>query len=565
MRKTIISTILLVVALFSAAAQDHLRERVYITTDKDVYVAGDNVWFSAVCMDVQKKSLSDFSGIAYLELHSENGMAQTAKVALDKGRGAGRMELLNTLPTGNYSLIAYTAQSFNEEGFDYAQDAKLLSIFNTFSTDRIADGVDILEPEEYAEISPAKAQNSGKVSIQAPTGAEKEKYTTLRLFNQGSETATFSLSVFHDDAIASPKGGADISSFLQNVNNAAPAKGFSHNRTPEYEGEVISARVVAAGDYSDIIDDKVAIISAPGYNQNLYSSPIAPDGTAKFFTSNIYGDVEIFMEIENIPEDRLIHLELESPFANASVGEIPKLAMSKSLSDALKDRSAGMQIGKVFDADTLYDFLPLREHNFLAPDFKRYILDDYTRFTIMEELFIEYISELKTNRENGKRSLGVLMSDSFNNKYFSTGNSLVMLDGVPILDQESIFTYDPLLVHHIDIYPYTYQFGIRVFSGAVNFVTYKGNLASMKFPDNVRVTDFQGASIPLAFTCQGLSSDYPDYRQTLYWHPAITLEAGQSVDIQCKIPAYSGKFDIVVEGLSADMQPIRNETSFEVR
>ena len=67
-----------------------LRERVYISTDREVYVAGDAVWLSAWCVDAGTGRLSDFSKTAYVEVHSPSGMVQTAKIALDGGRGAGR-------------------------------------------------------------------------------------------------------------------------------------------------------------------------------------------------------------------------------------------------------------------------------------------------------------------------------------------------------------------------------------------------------------------------------------------------------------------------------------------
>ena len=87
-------------------------------------------------------------------------------------------------------------------------------------------------------------------------------------------------------------------------------------------------------------------------------------------------------------------------------------------------------------------------------------------------------------------------------------------------------------------------------TGVVNFVTYKGTLPSMQFEDNVRIVDFQGCSLPLAYTCAGVGSDYPDYRQTLYWHPMLTLAPGESISLECKTPAYSGRFEVVAEGLT---------------
>lgn len=565
MKKHIAILITILCTALTAPAQEHLRERVYISTDKDVYVAGDALWYSALCVDVNEGRLSDFSSIAYLELHSSEGMVQTSKVALEHGRGAGRIVLDSSLPTGNYKLIAYTAQSFNESGFDYSQYAKVVSVFNTLSNARVEGGVEIVEDAAYAKAATSNPVPKGDLSVQVPQVAPGSRYAPVRISNSGNAPVTVSLSVFHEDVILSPEGGTDIVSFTRGVRNQAPASGYTNTRIAEYEGEIIMARAAGAGNVAEDVEGMFAIISAPGYNQNVYSSILSSDGTTRFYTSNIYGDVELFMEIENLPDDRIVHLELESPFANAPAGDIPVLGMSPSIAGALEDRSAGMQISRVFDADTLYDFLPRREHEFLAPDFKRYILDDYTRFPVMEELFIEYVQELQARKINGKDQIRVLMSDTYDRRYFSDGNSLMLLDGVPVLDHSRILSYDPILVHHIDIYPYTYQFGPRVFSGIVNFATYKGNLASMEFPDNVRVIDFQGVSVPMAFTCSGVGDDYPDYRQTIYWHPSITVDPGETVEVGCKLPAYKGRFAVVAEGVTEELDPVSCSSYFEIR
>ena len=121
------------------SGQSRLRERVYVSTDREVYVAGDAVWMSAYCMDASSGKLSSFSKTAYVEIHSAAGMVQTAKIALEGGRGGGRLMLPNTLPTGNYRLLAYTALGASEEGFDPSVGARTLSVFNTFSNERVDD------------------------------------------------------------------------------------------------------------------------------------------------------------------------------------------------------------------------------------------------------------------------------------------------------------------------------------------------------------------------------------------------------------------------------------------
>ena len=89
MKKILTIIFCLMLPLLSLQGAERLRERVYISTDRDVYVAGDAVWMSAWCVDAATGKLSSFSKTAYVEVHSSAGLIQTAKLSLDGGRGAG--------------------------------------------------------------------------------------------------------------------------------------------------------------------------------------------------------------------------------------------------------------------------------------------------------------------------------------------------------------------------------------------------------------------------------------------------------------------------------------------
>ena len=561
--KRYLLTVTLLLALpLLLCGQERLRERVYISTDREVYVAGDAVWMSAYCVDAVSGRLSNLSKTAYVEVHSAQGMVQTAKISLDGGRGAGRMFLPNTLPTGNYRLLAYTQLGASEEGFDPLTGARTLSVFNTFSTERIADGVTVSQQAPQAAALP----RSGQLEIRTAASASPSGTTRISVSNNGSQKVSFNLGVRHADAIAAPQGQR-IGDFAAALKRLPALRGFRSGVTPEYEGEIIRARV-SGTDEAGLreVRQKFAFLSAPGSGENIYTESIDADGDVTFYTSNIYGDHEMFLEIENVDRDRICHLELVSPFLNFAPGTIPALTLSSSYARDLERRGFGMQLEKVFDADTLYEALPAREHLVLDNQ-KRisYVLDDYTRFPVMEELFVEFIPEMRVRRVDGAQQIQVRVSDMLNNYYFPAGSALVLLDGVPVLDHAKILAYDPLLVQRIDIYPDSYLFGIRGFSGIVNFVTYKRTLPSMQFEDNVRIVDFQGCSLPLAYTGAGVGRNYPDFRQTIYWHPLLTLAPGESIELECKTPAYSGRFEAVAEGLTETGAAVAASATLDVR
>ena len=168
-------------------------------------------------------------------------MVQTAKIALDGGRGAGFLALPTTLPTGNYKLLAYTQLGASEEGFDPLSGVRTLSVFNTFSTDRVEGGVQIV-PE--APAAPAATPATGALRLDAGSAAPAGS-TRIRLTNDGAEAVSFSLSVRHDDGIPAPQG-KHIADFVREVRALPAARGFDERVVPEYEGEIIRARVVGS-------------------------------------------------------------------------------------------------------------------------------------------------------------------------------------------------------------------------------------------------------------------------------------------------------------------------------
>ena len=82
---------LILAVLLSAAvfAQERVVERTYVSTDRDVYVAGERIWYSAFCLDATKGTFSPISNVAYVELHDGETMVASGKVALvDLSTGA---------------------------------------------------------------------------------------------------------------------------------------------------------------------------------------------------------------------------------------------------------------------------------------------------------------------------------------------------------------------------------------------------------------------------------------------------------------------------------------------
>ena len=572
-----------------AGAQTTVVEKTYISTDREIYVSGDKIWCSAFCVDAANGLRpSSLSAIAYVEIVSEDGTLESGKIALSDGRGAGTIEIPATAPTGNYRIVAYTAYTKNTPGFNPQEHiSKTISIFNTSTKERVKNGVKILSDSEYDALrTPASAQPAagthtaaGALSITCHRSAEG--YLEVVLTNNSAAPADLSLSLSNRDGII-PPDNTSIDAFMVAAASAAQAAAGASAAArasagaasaaqpsssavaataaaaelPEYEGEIIRGRIAGATtDEIEGLKGRSAFISVPTEKSDLYSSVVDNDGMIKFVTNNIYGTKEMVCEIEDNDLARC-HIELISPFVSPKLKGIPALQMAPSIKEDLQRRGLSVQLCRSFSADTLASLMPIRE-NPLIPSYDaiEYKLDDYKRFPVMRELFIEFINEIKVRRVDGKEQLKVKTHLEERVSLFDKNNSLIMVDGIPVFDHSQVIEYDPLLVESVVVYPYKYYTGWRSFCGMANFVTYKKNLPGIKFNDGVRVVQFKGCSYPMAFTCQEIGEDFPDYRELLYWHPQIKLPAGESSAIKVKIPANVKEIRICAEGMMENGTP----------
>ena len=84
-------------------------EKVYLHTDRDHYLAGEDLWFKAYLIDASDRSLTNHSNNLHVELVSPDLKIILSSVILcDGGLGNGDFQLPKNLSTGKYKIRAYT-------------------------------------------------------------------------------------------------------------------------------------------------------------------------------------------------------------------------------------------------------------------------------------------------------------------------------------------------------------------------------------------------------------------------------------------------------------------------
>ena len=554
------------VLVFAAALTVNVaaaQERVYVSTDKDCYVAGEDMWCSVHCIDSSKGGYSLGSSVAFLEFHSREGIEATIKIPLIEGRGCGRLQIPLDFATGNYSIVAYTRAHGGNSTTEF--EGKIVTVFNTLTSEKVKGGVEVVG--EGVELAPKVWNHSGpqgKMAIKLPDTGNLSGTVPVVLESLSGGDMQLSVSVFNEDGLVQMlgPGGYNSSTLLQRTGD------FAGTSTLDYAGEVIKARIVPKGKSAADSDGSAGYVymSAVGNTDDLYIGNVDSLGYVTYLTNNISGRRDLVFEVVD-GSMGAYDVEIVDTVYRHTPAEIPVLKISEGMKDALWERGMRMQIAKRFEGDIRFDLMDMRNNSFYgAVEPVVFNLDDYTRFPLMTEVVREYVTNLRIRKEDGKRVLKILWESADGAYKVSKGNVLVLLDGVPMEDHSAIIDMDPLLVKQIVIYPRKFVLNYFVFDGIVKFNTYKGDMGGIKLGQNVAVLNYDGVQYPLAFTAANLEEDrgYPNYNNTIYWNPLVTVRDGGQYSFNCVLPAYKGEFRIVVEGLDSNGEEVYCTETFKV-
>jgi hypothetical protein len=293
-------------------------------------------------------------------------------------------------------------------------------------------------------------------------------------------------------------------------------------------------------------------------------------GHVWFETKNYYGPGEIIAQVEDKGKNKY-RVDITIPFSDEpAYTRLPPFSLPSKAGDRLLRESIAMQAQNIYLADSLRKFeLPLLGDT--LPFYGRaefsYLLDDYKRFTTMEEVLREYVSPITVALRGGQLHMNIV-DESVQDVYRS--NILVLLDGVPISDYNRIFSYDPLKVKKLEVIPRRYIYGSRYYYGIASFETYDGKFNGFELDPTLIAVDYEGLQLQREFYSPRydgttVGSRIPDLRSTLYWAPHVTIDKDAKTDLKFYTSDRKGKFIVALEGMTRSGRPVFASSSFEVQ
>ncbi len=324
---------------------------------------------------------------------------------------------------------------------------------------------------------------------------------------------------------------------------------------PEHRGHVVLGRVVDTRTGAPA-DDVPTYLAIPGRAIQLYSARSDKKGLVRFELTNFVGSRDIVLQ--TAPGDSLHRVEIVNPYTETAASiQLPVLDLSKAVSEPLQQRSLAMQVQNSYynaytnppqpgstDSTTFYG----------KPD-ERYFLDTYTRFTVLEEVLSEYVPGVHVRRKNGHFELRV--SNLPYGRVFDE-DPLMLLDGVPVYDVDRLMALSPLKIKSLDVVTKRYMLGYANLEGIISFKTYKADLAGFQLDPRAVVLEYDGLQArrdfyaPSYATPAQLESRRPDFRNLLYWNPAVTIGPQGKTSLRFATSDQEGRYLIVVHALTPD-------------
>ncbi len=350
-------------------------------------------------------------------------------------------------------------------------------------------------------------------------------------------------------------------------NNILNGKSAAFNFLPEYNDHLISARVTNTIT-GHPAEDILVYLSVPGKRVQLYASKSDSLGRLIFNTKQLFGPGEIIAQT-NSERDSTFRIDVLSPFSEQYTKyNMPGINITPGMQKTLEEHSLAMQVQNIYAGNKIKQFYDpgVDSSGFFGKPYKTYLLDNYTRFTTMEEVLREYIREVNVVQSHKRYHIKVL-----NDKGFLDGDPLVMLDDVPVFNIDKVIAIDPLKVKKLEVIRDRYYYGPSVQEGILSYTTYKGDLGGGEIDPHAVVLDYEGLQLqrefysPVYDTEKAVKSRMPDFRNLLFWQPNVNINSDGKGQLSFYTSDQTGKFIGLIQGLTPNGDAGSRYFTFDVK
>ncbi len=541
------------------------QEKIFVHHNTSFLLTGEFLFYKVYCLNTKTDNLSSLSKIAYVELiGSDNFVIFKHKIALNTGLGEGDFFIPTTVISGNYKLIAYTQWMKNVEGNYFFQDD--ISIINPFQSNQTAildNSVDNTVDTNNNPIQSDKHFNSESKFLRIQTNKQsfknREKVNLKIESLQGENSfGDYSISVRKIETISIPQKHTSnsYSNLFKDKNATSKPNKDSQIYLPELRGEIISGRVFSKETALPILNAKVGISIAG--KESLFK--VANTNELGIFYLNVEKDYDSQNAVIQVINDNRDAFRVEIDqleavnyqnlnfFKFKITPEQKEYILNHSIYNQIENTYSTVKPNKPIEIDSIIPFFNSKE--------KTYLLDDYTRFPTLKETVIEIIPEVFVRQRKGINQLHVKLYDE---DIESGLNTLVLVDGIMVQDQNDLVLYNSAKIKKISVVSEQYLFGSEIFEGIVSIETFDGDFNSIPNADYIKsVKLFKPLQKQSYFEQKYEGESYdriPDYRSQLLWKPEFIVNK-EETSVIFYTSDNIGDYEINLEGFTNSGKPV---------
>lgn len=539
------------------------KEQVVLYTNTSFLFAGEYLYYSFHCLEINSYLPSKISKVGYVTLIDEDkNIVIRQKLRLENGKASGDFFVPATVPSGNYKIIGYTKWMLNWKTF-FSND---ISIINPYLEDQKAILGGSIQNSKF-DSNRVISNNLNDLKLNLTSGAfKKRSKVTFKIENQDKLKGKFSLSVRKLDPI---NLGESPKKVVFNDTDIVANNKLMY--LPEFRGELISGKIIPQSDDIKTLNIKVSLSIPNEEGLVLKLSTTNEEGVFHFNVNEKYiAQGAVIQVVGEKKESYKIKLD-QHPSIDFSEIEFKKLIITPAMKKYIVERSVHNQIENGYfghKPDTVITSPPTFSYD--HENMLIYNLDDYTRFKTIKETLVEIIDNVWSQKVNDKNVFQVRTINGYDHSDLSNIKPLVVIDGVLIQDHDLLVNYDARKVKRISVMREKYVLGMDVYEGIIMFQTYNGDYKLPNQEEYIINTELFAPEIAKKYFKQTYSPEkrqatkhVPDFRYQLLWDPHFAIDEHYKT-VSFYTSDIEGKFKISLNGFTEEGVSISISETFVV-
>lgn len=534
------------------------QEKLVLTTDRSIYIGGEDIWFTVMNLDGESNRFSDLSKVAYVELlNADNMPVIQEKVYFHNGTATSQISIPDTVSTGNYLLRVYTKWMTNFSADTY--EHVIVSIVNPFANNSLpafkADSISEKPTEQKSLIS--------SVIKGLQKNYKNRQKVALSIDLQEKDWQHLNVSIVKSCLYRPVDRLKSESRNLKEVEEE-PIK------IPEHRGEIVKGRITNIQSGLPIVNEKM-MLSFVGQNPVLKFS--LTDSTGGFlFEVNRFGEQEMVIQPYSTDTTKLNYkVTLEDAYSGKySEGKLPDLVLDSAAVKEINSAIVNMQIKTIYAAHrpdmAVADSIEKMEAFYGEPE-NTVLISRYIDLPTTEEVIREIVPSVFLRKSEGEYYVKVYEDKSM---YPREGKTMTFVDGVPVNDFKRILNISPEYLEKIEVLNLDYYYQDENLGRLLLFFTRDNDMGNMEFDHRIFRQAYKGYLYNYQYRNpdysqkEGMKSRLADYRNLLYYASFSDLDDTKQVDFEFTTGDDVSDYTIIMTGINGKGEKETVSESFRV-